>query len=110
MNASLIQILVPGGAFVLGGVIGFTFGTIQNVALARHRKKQDLGQLPSGWALIPGSMSRTAMLLVALVAVQLACPMFFESAAIQWVVSAGVVVGYGWTLFKKFSVRTTADV
>ena len=101
MKTSLQQILLPICGVILGGVIGFVFGSIQKAALERHRKFQKEGDLKSGWAIIPGSMGRTALLLAILGAVQLACPMFFDGSNIQWMVSAGVVIGYGWTLLQQ---------
>jgi hypothetical protein len=106
MYSHLLNALLLLGALLLGGVIGFVFGSIQNAASVRHRKIQQGGQLHSGWALMPGSMRRTAFLLIALVVVQIACPLFFESATVQWLVSAGIVLGYGWTLLKKLRDRS----
>jgi hypothetical protein len=101
MKTQLLQILLPICGIILGGVIGFIFGSIQNAALARHRKLQKEGDLKSGWSIMPGSMRRTAFLLAIFGAVQLACPMFFDGSNIQWLVSAGVVIGYGWTLLQQ---------
>jgi len=101
MKTLLVQILLPICGVIIGGVIGFIFGSIQNAALERNRKLQKEGDLKSGWAIMPGSMGRTALLVAILGAVQLACPMFFDGSNIQWMVSAGVVVGYGWTLLQQ---------
>ncbi len=101
MKTLLMQILLPICGIILGGGIGFVFGSIQNAALARHRKLQKRGDLKSGWSIMPGSMRRTAFLLAILGAVQFTCPMFFEGNNIQWLVSAGVVIGYGWTLLQQ---------
>jgi putative copper export protein len=87
-------------AIVIGGVIGLLFGTIQNIASARNRKRQESGQLKNGWVIMPGSFGRIAILLITLVVVQVACPIFFEGN-IQWLVSVGVILGYGWTLLKQ---------
>ena len=80
------------------GVIGYAFGLLQAVALRRHEQRQQTGKLKSGWSLIPGSGARVAYLLIALALVQLVCPLLFV-AGTQWLVSAGVLAGYGWTLF-----------
>lgn len=106
MYSHLLNALLLLGALLLGGIMGFVFGSIQNAASVHHRKLQQGGQLNSGWALMPGSMRRTAFLLIALVVVQIACPLFFESATVQWLVSAGIVLGYGWTLLKKLRDRS----
>jgi len=101
MKTLMLQTLLPITGVILGGVIGYIFGSIQNAALARHRKLQKEGSLKTGWAIMPGSMRRTAFLLIILAAIQLACPMFFDGSNIQWLVSAGVVIGYGWTLLQQ---------
>lgn len=95
-----MNILLPIGGIVLGTVIGLAFGAIQNAALKRHKKLQQDGKFTSGWSIMPGSMRRTAFLLMALAAVQILCPMLFEDGIIQWLISAGVMLGYGWSLFK----------
>jgi len=85
-------------ALLAGGAIGVGFGVIQNIALRRNQKLQQSGSLNSGWAVMPGSMRRVAYLMVALVLVQIFCPLLFVGAS-QWWVSGGVVLGYGGFLF-----------
>jgi hypothetical protein len=89
------NILISIGAAILGGIIGFAFGALQRRALLRHTKRQEEGNLVSGWALTPASTGRVAVLLVTLAAVQAALPMFFQGRGTPWLVSAGVVIGYG---------------
>ena len=107
MKTQLFNILLPLGALVLGSVIGLAFGSIQNAALLRNKKLQQLGNLESGWSIMPGSMRRVAFLMMALAVVQIGCPLFFQNESNQWMVSAGVVMGYGWTLFQQFRRRST---
>lgn len=107
MKTQLFNILLPLGALVLGSVIGLAFGSIQNAALHRNKKLQQFGNLGSGWSIMPGSMRRVAFLMMALVVVQIGCPLFFQSDSIQWMVTAGVVMGYGWTLMGQFRLRFT---
>jgi hypothetical protein len=107
MKIQFMNIILPLGGLILGAVIGLGFGMIQNVALLRHKKLQHDGKLKSGWAIMPGSMQRTALLIIALAAVQIACPMLFEGDNMQWLVSAGVVVGYGWTLLQQLRQHST---
>ena len=102
----LVNIFSPIGAFILGSVIGLSFGMIQNAALARNKKLQQTNKLTSGWAVMPGSMSRVAYLVIVLALIQLACPLFFEGNTIQWIVSVGVVLGYGWTLYSQLRRRS----
>jgi hypothetical protein len=90
-----------------GGVIGYAFGLLQAVALRRHEQQQQSGEFKNGWTLFPGSGARVACLLLALALVQLVCPLLFATGT-QWLVSAGVLVGYGWTLFHQMRRRLKA--
>jgi hypothetical protein len=85
-------------ALLAGGLIGVSFGLLQSLALRRHRTLQQAGKFATGWAAMPGSFRRVAWLLVALVLVELTCPLFF-TAHVEWWVSGGVVSGYGAVLF-----------
>jgi len=104
METLLINSLRVLFAVIAGGLIGYAFGLIQNAARLRHEKKQLDGKFKSGWSIIPSSGARTAYLLIALLLVQLICPLLFTEGA-QWVVSGGVVAGYGWALFQQLRVR-----
>jgi len=99
-----IEIIRPIAALVAGGAIGLTFGMLQNAAVRRNAKLQESGHLKSEWAVMPGSMRRVAWLVVALVLVQILCPLLFTDNS-QWWVSAGVVLGYGSLLFRQFRQR-----
>jgi hypothetical protein len=90
--------------FIVGGLIGLAFGAVQNYALRRNEKRQMDGHLKNGWMVMPGSMSRVAFLMIALVLVQIGMPMLFDEAS-QWIVSAGVILGYGWMLDLQFRYR-----
>jgi len=98
MYPSIDTLFIAAAGVLLGGFIGFSFGTIQNNALRAYKAKQDAGFFNSGWSVMPGSMRRTAYLLLLLAGVQLACPFFFEGESVQWMITAGVMLGYGWTL------------
>ena len=91
-------------ALVAGGLIGYAFGMIQNAARLRHEKRQLEGKLKNGWAIIPGSGARIAYLLVALLLVQLICPLLFVEGT-QWMVSGGVAAGYGMVLLQQLLRR-----
>jgi hypothetical protein len=73
---------------------------LQNIALRRNEKLQQEGALNTGWAVMPGSMKRVAYLMVALVVVQIFCPLLFVDST-KWWVSAGVALGYGGFLFSR---------
>jgi len=100
MQSELIHILSDLTGLVAGALIGLSFGAIQEAAARRYHRLQNAGKLTSGWALLPGSMTRTAFLLVGLAGVQLICPLLFSNGC-QWWVSGGVVAGYGWLLWRK---------
>lgn len=91
-------------AIVVGGAIGVIFGAFQNAALARNERRSREGKYGSGWAAMPGSMSRVAALLAVLVAIQIFCPLFFRGN-VQWLVSAGVLLGYGASFVRRLHHR-----
>ena len=97
----MINTLLTIAGFIVGGLIGLAFGAVQNAALRRNEKRQKAGHLKSGWMVMPGSMTRVAFLMIALVLVQIGMPMLFEGLS-QWMVSAGVVLGYGWMLYVEY--------
>jgi amino acid transporter len=103
MTTTLLTI----AGFIVGGLIGLAFGAVQNVALRRNEKRQESGHLKSGWMVMPGSMSRVAFLMVALVLVQIGMPMLFDGIS-QWMVSAGLVLGYGWMLYFEMRRKVRA--
>jgi hypothetical protein len=105
MGNSMVESLLIIAALAVGGAIGFWFGTIQNAALKRNKKKYESGQLKSGLFIMPGSMNRIATLLIILVVIQLAIPQFFHGN-IQWILSAGIILGYGWTFVKQLRNRS----
>jgi hypothetical protein len=87
-----------------GGAIGYAFGLLQRAALLRHELRARDGKLNNGWSIMPGSGARVAYLLVALALVQLICPLLFVDG-IQWVVSLGVVLGYGAILWRQLKQK-----
>lgn len=99
-----IELLLIMLALVIGLGIGLLFGTLQNFALRKNKKLQEEGSLKNGWSIMPGSMSRVAILLGVLALIQICCPMLFKGN-IQWLISAGIVVGYGWTFVNKLKQR-----
>ena len=101
----LVEILRSVAALLAGGLIGLSFGWLQDLALRRHQKREQSGNFNSGWAVMPGSMRRVAYLLVALALVQLLCPVLFVGTS-QWWVSGGVIAGYGTLLFRRLRHRS----
>jgi hypothetical protein len=101
---TFLEILRPILALVVGATIGFAFGRMQNFARQQHQKMVDTGEFKSPWRIMPGSGGRVALLLVALVLIQIVCPMLFADGT-QWWVSGGLLAGYGWTLFLQLRHR-----
>ena len=104
---NLTEILRTTVGLGAGALIGYAFGLLQNAALLRNEKRAQSGEINSGWNLMPGSGVRVAYLLIALLIVQLVCPLIFVGNT-QWVVSAGLVVGYGWMLVVQLRHRLKA--
>lgn len=103
----ILEFFQISGAVLAGTAIGWAFGLVQQFAAKRNAQMQATGKLNGVWSLMPGSMTRVAFLLVALAIVQVVCPMLFTGNA-QWAVSAGVVVGYGFTLYQAMRTRIAA--
>jgi hypothetical protein len=91
-------------ALIAGALIGAGFGIMQDAARRRNERLQARGELASGWSVMPGAGKRVVFLLVALVLVQIVCPLFFHDNT-RWWVSAGVALGYGLTLFWQLRNR-----
>ena len=104
MESLLLNVLRISLALITGGFIGYAFGLIQNAARLRHEKRQQEGKFKNAWSIIPSPGARTAYLLIALLLVQLICPLLFVEGT-QWMVSGGVAAGYGWALFQALRVR-----
>jgi hypothetical protein len=104
METHLIDIARCLAALTAGGVIGLGFGTLQNLALRRNEERERAGKFKNGWSLIPGSGTRVAYLLVALLIVQVICPILFSDGT-QWWVSGGLLAGYGWNLLQNLRRR-----
>jgi hypothetical protein len=107
MHFDVFALLRNAVALMAGSVIGLAFGTLQQFARRRHEARERAGTLGSGWSLMPGAGARVAYLLLALALVQFICPLLFVDNT-QWMVSAGVVFGYGWTLFRDLRVRLSS--
>jgi hypothetical protein len=97
MTTGLGDLIAATAALVAGGIIGAGFGIVQEAARRRNERLQAAGRLSNGWAVMPGSGKRVAFLLIALVLVQVFCPLLFSNDT-KWWVSGGVAVGYGGML------------
>ena len=88
-------------ALAAGVLVGYAFGLFQNMARLRHEKKEKAGKLKNGWSIMPGSGFRVACLVLTLALIQVICPLLFADG-IQWWVSGGVGLGYGWILLQQY--------
>ena len=104
MEIALADLVRSLAGLTAGALIGVGFGFAQAAAWRRNAKRQEQGSLESGWAVMPGSMRRVAYLLIALVAIQLICPLLFVNGT-QWWVSAGLLAGYGAMLYQQLRRR-----
>ena len=102
LRGAIVPVLLAG----LG--IGYVFGCLQQTALRRNRDRQQKSTLGTGWSLVPGSGARVAYLLIALVVVQIVCPVLF-AGGVQWWISGGLLLGYGWTLLRELRRRMQID-
>jgi hypothetical protein len=95
MNVSILL------GIVLGMTIGASFAWLQLLAARRNemlQKQEPLGILRQ----IPGSTGRVALLLMALVAVQVLFP-----TADKWWLSGSLVISYGIPFFWRLKDRTS---
>jgi hypothetical protein len=93
---------------IVGTLIGVGFGIVQGAARKRNEKQFSADSVNAGWASMAGSGGRVAALLIALVIIQIICPLWFSEGT-QWWVSAGVVAGYGFMLFRQLRRRVTTN-
>ncbi len=105
----MLEVLRLIAGVLAGGVIGFGFGLVQERAARRNQQRQQSGQLDNGWAVMPGSMKRVAWLMIALVIVQVTCPLLFRNGT-QWWVSGGVVLGYGIVLLRRLRLKKSGGL
>src|SRR5690348_11069690 len=96
------QLLWSALGLVVGGGIGYFFGRIQEAAQKRNQMRENAGKFKNAWAGMPGSTGRVFYLLIALVLIQVVCPLLFANG-IQWMVSAGVAMGYGAVLYRQLT-------
>lgn len=104
MTTQIITMFAIIAALIAGSTIGYCFGVVQGIARRKNEKREQSGNLKSGWSLMPGSGARVAYLLIALVIVQVVCPMVFNDNT-KWWVSGGVALGYGLSLFLQLRQR-----
>jgi len=108
MTTEFLTMLQSALGLLVGSLIGASFGMIQNAARRRNEKRQQAGEFNNGWAAMPGAGGRVVYLLVALVLVQIICPLLFKDS-VKWWVSAGVAGGYGFMLFWQLRQRLSQN-
>jgi hypothetical protein len=87
-------------AVMAGALVGGAFARLQLAALRRHQARLDQGRSINALLSVPGSFSRVALVLIALVLMQIVFPALFPGIN-KWCVSAGVVLSYGWMLAQR---------
>ena len=101
-----LMFILPGGGFILGIAIGCGFGLLQDSRFALHKSLGKIDKLASSWAGLPGPSARSIFLLVMLTLFQATFTLIFGNNGIQWIVSAGVVLGYAGTLVQQIRQST----
>jgi hypothetical protein len=104
MDAGMTYTIISLGALLFGGAVGIIFGILQHRALLRDQKRQEGKSLKRRRLVIPSSFRRIFYLIMLLMAIQYVCPFLFRDSSTQWILTAGIVIGYGWTLLKR--IRT----
>jgi hypothetical protein len=104
MQIHLLNLVYDFTGLLAGGVIGYAFGLLQQIAKRRNELLEKSGELKSAWSVMPGSGARVAYLLLTLVLVQWICPLLFTDDT-QWWVSAGLVASYGYLLYRELRTR-----
>jgi hypothetical protein len=108
MEIQFVNLISAVGALMVGAAIGAGFGMAQEAARERNEQREREGKFKSGWAVMPGSGTRVAYLLVTLAAIQILCPLLFREE-IRWWVSGGVAAGYGLMLVRQLRRRLSGN-
>jgi hypothetical protein len=103
----MMNIILAFFGFIVGGLIGAAFGTIQNAARLRNKNIRG-GGTTAGLHSMFSSFFRIMLLMIALLLVQIGLPSLFDGL-LRWIVSAGVTIGYGFMLFHQFRRRTNSN-
>ncbi len=101
MDAELMYTILSIGAVIFGIGIGVVFGTLQHKALLRDQAQQANKGHKRRRLVIPSSFRRIFYLVMLLMVIQYVAPMLFKNASIQWILTAGIIIGYGWTLVRR---------
>lgn len=97
MVTELLNSLVLIFGLTIGILVGKSFGSMQHSA-SLHNKQSGRSLL----AILPGSIGRVIILLLMLVFIQILFPFLFNGL-IRWLVSVGVISGYGWSLLQRLN-------
>lgn len=100
----MLELLKSALAVLIGFGVGYGFGLLQENARRRNAALQSAGDFKLGVKQLPGTGRRIAYLLLSLLAVQLLCPLLFRDG-IQWLVSFGLLVGYGIPMWSQLRER-----
>ena len=78
----------------LGVVIGGAYAAWQLAALRKNEQRQREAGAPSLAGMVPGSMLRVALLLIALVVVQIVVPAEYKTQNFYWSLTISLAVTY----------------
>ncbi len=101
MNADIMYTLLSAGAVIFGIGTGITFGTLQHKALLRDQQMQSAKEYKKRRLVVPSSFRRIFYLVIMLMVIQYTAPMLFKNTSTQWILTAGIIIGYGWTLVRR---------
>jgi hypothetical protein len=94
-------------ALVAGAMIGYAFGAVQVAAAAAYERLQQEGKFKSGMGRHAGLVSAHSLPPRRARGRAVPVPDVFYHGRRQPVVRAvGVVLGYGWTLYRQMRLRT----
>jgi L-asparagine transporter-like permease len=86
---------------VLGVLIGGVYAVLQLSALRKNEQRQQQGEPVRIGGMVPGSMTRVALLLMALVLVQVLVPNDKKTTSFYWSLTISLAVTYSVPFFWK---------
>src|SRR5436309_3435634 len=89
MDVSVILVIV------FGVLIGGVYAGLQLSALRKNEQRQREQGAPSVTGIVPGSMTRVALLLMALVLVEVIVPAQYKTPQFHWALVISVGLAYG---------------
>ena len=101
-------LIFPAAGFFAGVFLGWVFGSIHDVKFIVHGMLRRFDEFAVGWVALPAPFARSIFLVVMLTWFQTAVALLFDDGGIPWIMSAGVLLGYAWTLVRQIHRRVLA--